>query len=256
MENLHWKGLDNLVLVAAHAVFVADNFENPMDDSSWFLQDFQKGEPPLYIEHIRRGVELASEDSKSLLIFSGGQTRAEAGPKSEAQSYWIVADHFNWWGKTEVKLRATTEEFARDSFENILVSIARFYECGGRYPQKITVVSWAFKQQRFDLHRKAIRIPASRFIFKSVNNPIDLAKAMEGEAKALADFRDDPYGTRKNKGERDKNGKLIKFLGDKRDERNPFNRRHPYQVSCHDIAGLLRHQGPDSYDGALPWPKE
>lgn len=256
MVNPHWVRLENLVLVAGYAVYVADNFDNPAGNSSWFLQDFQRGEPPFYIEHIYKGVEFADEDPKSLLVFSGGQTRCEAGPKSEAQSYWMVADHFHWWWKMNVKLRATTEEFARNSFENLLFGICRFYECAHRYPSNITVVSWAFKEERFELHREHIGFPKPRFIFKGVNNPVDLAKAKKGEVKTLADFREDPYGTRKNDGEQDKKGKLIKYLGDKRCDRNPFNRQHGYEVSCAELTGLLQHRRKTIYDAGLPWPKE
>lgn len=256
MANPHWEDLDNLILVAGHAVYVADNYDNPASDNNWFLQEFQKGEPAFYIEHIRCGVDLATDDPKSLLVFSGGQTRYEAGPKSEAQSYWLIADHFNWWWRTKVRLRAIAEEFARDSFENLLFGICRFREAVGRYPQKIMVVSWAFKKRRFELHRRAICFPKSRFILKGVNNPIDLTKAEEGEAKAIADFKEDPYGTRKNQGEKDKDGKLIKFLGDKRDYRNLFNRQHGYTVSCPELVNLLLHRGRDYYEGELPWPKE
>jgi hypothetical protein len=90
-------------------------FVLPAADSSWYLQAFQKAEPPFYIEHIHEGVRLAAEDRKALLVFSGGQTRAEAGPRSEALSYWVVAKHFSWWHRASVELRATTEEYARDS---------------------------------------------------------------------------------------------------------------------------------------------
>ena len=57
--------------------------------------------------------------------FTGGKTRALAGPKSEGESYFFVADHDDWWGKPDLRARALTEDFARDSFENILFSICR-----------------------------------------------------------------------------------------------------------------------------------
>lgn len=55
----------------------------------------------------------------------GGKTRGAAGPKSEGESYFFVADHFDWWGKPDLRSRASTEDFARDSFENVLFSICR-----------------------------------------------------------------------------------------------------------------------------------
>jgi hypothetical protein len=240
MPPPHWNDLENLILVAGHAVYIANNFDTPTDDRNWYLQEFQKGEPPFYIEHIYRGVELTTADVKSLLVFSGGQTRLEAGPKSEAQSYWMIADHFCWWWRTNVKIRATTEEFAQDSFQNLLFGICRFYECTGRYPEVVTVISWAFKKQRFELHRDAIRFPTESFHFMGANNPVDLAGAMKGEGKAIDSFAADPYGAGKD-------------LGSKRTERNPFDRTPPYSVSCPDLGSFLRHRGPERFTGPLPW---
>lgn len=54
--------------------------------------------PKAFVEHIRKGIEVTDSDSKALLVFSGGQTRVKAGPKSEAVSYYAVAEHFDWWG--------------------------------------------------------------------------------------------------------------------------------------------------------------
>lgn len=240
MATFKWDSLDNLILVAGHAVYVSDNVRDPGADSSWCLQEFQKGEPPFYIEHIREGARLADDNRSALLVFSGGQTRAEAGPRSEGLSYWLIAEHFSWWQRGDVSLRTTTEEYARDSFENVLFGICRFWECTGKPPSLIKVVSWAFKRRRFAMHIAALRFPVSRFEFIGANDPVDLAGAEEGEQKAVALFESDPYGT-------------GPVLGKKRDERNPFNRTHPYAVSCPVLEQLLRHKGPDVFAGPLPW---
>ncbi len=240
MATSYWEQLERLVLVAGHAVYVGQDFLRPEDDRNWFLQPFQRGEPPYYIEHIRAGIDLTARDSLSLLIFSGGQTRLEAGPRSEAQSYWNLADHYRWWSLPGVSKRATTEEFARDSFENLLFGICRFRECTGRYPERVTVVSWTFKEERFSLHREALRFPESRFTFHGANQPADLPAAQKGEAKAIADFTSDPYGMGNN-------------LGQKRADRNPFGRWHPYALSCPDLADLLQYPGPSRYAGSIPW---
>lgn len=240
MLALDSSHLTNLVLVAGHAVYIGQDYLDPEHDRNWFLQAFQRGEPPFYIGHIRAGIDLAGCDPASLLVFSGGQTRREAGPRSEAQSYWNLAEYFRWWSTPEVSERATTEEFARDSFENLLFSICRFREWTGRYPERIRVVSWAFKQRRFDLHREALRFPESRFEFHGANDPNDLAGAKKGEAKAITAFKMDPYGTGKD-------------LGNKRVDRNPFHRESPYPLSCTELNGILRHQGSTLYAGRLPW---
>jgi hypothetical protein len=232
--------LERLIVVAGHAVYVGGEADDPARDDRWLLQPFQRGEPPFYIDHIRGGVALAAADAQSLLVFSGGYTRHEAGPRSEAQSYWTLAEHFGWWSAESVRARATVEEFARDSFENVLFSICRFKEATGRYPRSLDVVSWAFKEARFRLHREALRFPESGFRFHGVNQPADLAAAQRGEATALAAFRADPHGT-------------GDALGAKRANRNPFARQPPYPVSCPDMAGLLQHRGPLPYAGTLPW---
>ena len=211
--------LVNLLLVAGHAVYVGQDFLDPEQHRHWFLQSFQRGEPPFYIEHIRAGIDVASRDPSSLLVFSGGQTRGEAGPRSEAQSYWNLAEHFRWWSTPEISGRTTTEEFARDSFE---------------------VVSWAFKERWFALHREALRFPDSRFEFHGANQPDDLVGAKKGEAKAIAAFEKDPYGAGDD-------------LGKKRADRNPFCRISPYPGSCSELVGILHHRGPSLYEGKLPW---
>lgn len=239
-----WKDLDKLILVAGHAVYVGKDHRTAASDRSWVLRSFQKGEPPCYIEHIRFGVELAASQPKSLLIFSGGQTRREAGPESEAKSYWLLADQFGWWQKEDARERATAEEFARDSFENVLFGLAHFRECTGRYPKSIEIVSWAFKRERFDLHRQTVKWPGDQHYYKyhGVNNPDDLDGSLKGEAKTLAAFRQDPFGTEEP-------------LQSKRDRRNPFRQTPPYLTTCPEMVGLLDHRTADgkTFNGTLPW---
>ena len=204
------------MLVPCHAVYLGGGNELASADSRWVLQEFQRGEPPKYIEHIRFAVDLAAAEPDSLLVFSGGQTRLEAGPISEAQSYWIAAEDFHWWDKPDVSVRATTEEFARDSFENLLFGIARFRESTGHYPMSIEVVGWQFKAERFDLHRQTLRWPSGiRFKYHGVNDPQDLATSLAGEAEVLAAFRRDPFASE------------AELLA-KRRRRNPFRRHESF----------------------------
>jgi hypothetical protein len=87
-----------------------------------YLLDYQKGKglPQAIAGHINAGNILANRDPDSLLIFSGGETRAVTGPLTEGGSYFHVADAMNLWppGST-VRARTVTEEFATDSFENL-----------------------------------------------------------------------------------------------------------------------------------------
>jgi len=44
-------------------------------------------------------VGIAARDEGALLLFSGGETRRDAGPRSEAQSYWAIAESKGWFGE-------------------------------------------------------------------------------------------------------------------------------------------------------------
>ncbi|MDX9720746.1 MAG: hypothetical protein RBU37_08355 [Myxococcota bacterium] len=200
-----WSTLRELVIVAGHAIYVAPHFQRPLDDSSWVLAPHQRGEAPHYLEHIRCGVELAAARPSALLLFSGGQTRRSAGPRSEAQSYWMLAEHFQWWGQ-DVAERCSTEEFARDSFENLAFSLQRFQAVCGKAPQFVELVSWAFKQERFQHHARTLGIE-NRFRFigqgqvdgtgqaPNQQEVAQLAEACLGEVElALEPFLRDPRG--------------------------------------------------------------
>ncbi|MFH1486792.1 MAG: hypothetical protein ABIH46_12040 [Chloroflexota bacterium] len=242
----------DLLVVASHAPFkkeVRGVPEHPECDDGWVLQDYQVGEPPFYIEHIRRGVVLTAHNPASLLVFSGGRTRVEGGERGEARCYQEIARYYDWWipqGKLreDVSGRAITEEYARDSFENVLFSICRFQQHTGRYPRNVAVVGWAFKRARFDLHRAAIRFPEGRFRYEGFNNPIDLKAAWKGETKTLHDFARSRYGA---------GGDLAR----KRANRNPFNELHPY-ASCPGLSAFFEFiENPANeqkdYPGPLPW---
>lgn len=225
--QLEFSQLRSLIVVAGHAVYTGTDFCDPAADGNWFLQPFQKGEPPYYLEHIRAGVEQAAQDDTALLVFSGGQTRAEAGPKSEGLSYWQIADVHDWYGSEDVRPRATTEEYARDSLENLLFSVRRFQECCGQLPQNIKVVGWSFKAERFDLHRQTLGIPKTHFEYIGVNNPEDLDGAQEGEARTIAAFKADPMG--------DSSDLLFKRI-----QRDPFHRIPPYPVGVEELDEYFR----------------
>jgi hypothetical protein len=221
----------NLILVPGHAI--VRDFTNLESDESWFLLDFQKGEAPKYLGHIETAIHLAAADPNSLLIFSGGPTRLEAGPRSEALSYWLAADHLHWFGHSHVSSRAHLEDFARDSFENLLFGICRFRELTGHAPHHVTVIGWEFKRQRFeDLHRPAIHWPRERFTYIGANNPDSLAQALASEALAREKYQADPYSTSEE-------------FRRKKAARNPFRRRHGYARSC-----------PDLFHPSQPWFEE
>ncbi len=88
------------------------------------------GEAASFVEHIELGIREADQDPDAMLLFSGGQTRLAAGPRSEGLSYWVVAEAAGWFNTTSVRGRTFTEEHARDSFENLLFSLCRWVAQG------------------------------------------------------------------------------------------------------------------------------
>lgn len=237
--------LKNLVMVAGHSIYTSSSCGKVGMEDSWFLESYQKhpGQAATFVAHIKEGVETVAEDDKALLLFSGGETRKDAGPRSEAQSYWTVAESEGWFGKQgNVRWRALTEEHARDSFENLLFSVCRFRELTGSYPRNITVVSYDFKEERFaHLHRSAIRFPEARFFYSGTPaSPTAKEAAMKGEAIVRAQFQADPYG-------------CLGSLRRKKVGRDPFHRSVPYPNGCPEIEGLFRYCGASLYSGSLPW---
>ncbi|GFR46772.1 hypothetical protein Agub_g8400 [Astrephomene gubernaculifera] len=235
--------LKNLVLVAGHAVYTGVDYSEASKESSWFLEEYQKvpGEAQSFLDHIRLGIEEAALDPEALLLFSGGQTRRAAGPRSEGLSYWVVAEAADWFGHPEVRNRTFTEEHARDSFENLLFSLCRFYELAGHYPETITVVSYTLKEARFrTLHREAVRWPLEYFRFVGTPVPPGAVGAKEGEARTVSSFAADPYGC---------GGELLA----KRLHRDPFAVGPIHPSRCPEMRALLAYCGPDMFPGRLPW---
>ncbi|KAF8411673.1 hypothetical protein HHK36_004231 [Tetracentron sinense] len=253
----------NLVMVAGHSVYTSSSCGKVDQEDSWFLESYQKhpGQASTFLTHIKEGVEIAAKDEGALLLFSGGETRKDAGPRSEAQSYWAVAESKGWFdvdepelgeaglgvgvtlGKQEdVRWKALTEEHARDSFENLLFSVCRFRELTGIYPQNITVVSYDFKEERFaHLHRSAIGFPQARFFYSGTPaSSTSKESAMKGEALVRAQFLEDPYG-------------CLGSLRRKKLGRDPFHRSIPYPNGCPELEGLFRYCGVAPYPGTLPW---
>lgn len=253
-ENHKASNTRHLIMVAGHSVTISGHLGDANhDEKDWFLLDYQKGKglPETIVGHIQKGIEEADKDVDSLLIFSGGETRAITGPLTEGASYFRVADAMHLWpheSTSTVRARTTTEEYATDSFENLMFSICRFKEVTGSYPTKITVISFTFKQTRFQtLHAPALRWPAQQFKYIGVDPPastgFDLDFATQGEQQnAAKPFEKDPYGCH------------TPILQEKRKSRNPFSRTPPYVLTCPEMKDLLTYCGPELYPPhQLPW---
>lgn len=214
--------LTNLIIVACHGIWRGGPALGASDDE-WILEPYQRGhnEALTWIAHIRAGVTLLQGSDNSVLVFSGGETRNAGGARAEGPSYWALADALGLLeGHSQY---STTENYARDSYENVLFSICRFREFTGRYPETIAVVGYAFKERRFAaVHRKALRLPAEKFSYIGIDPlhaPPGKVDEMRGFEKglSLAPFETDPYAC------------FDRALREKRFGRNPGRRRSSYQ---------------------------
>ncbi|KAF2092229.1 hypothetical protein K490DRAFT_17186, partial [Saccharata proteae CBS 121410] len=209
----------DLVIVCGHAIFLGDP-NSPSCDvyalDQWLLKPFQRptehkpGEHETFIQHIRAGLDNLlhgfSKDS-CLVAFSGGPTEPDATPLSEAQSYMNVAtalSNSNPLGQPCVdclKTRILLEEKATDSYQNLLFSIVLFRRATGRYPDRIRVVTDAFKTYRFlSLHAEAIRWPKERILIQGIDPVMpehEYTKTVAGESAQGQDlWKLDWYGTK------------------------------------------------------------
>lgn len=229
------ESLDHLIIVPGHAIWKGVDPEKRTEDSEWILNPYQKGtgKTQVFWEHIAVGAELALGDERSLLVFSGGQTRPGSS-HTEAQSYLRLAVATELLPSTSPSTdlfhRVTTEDYALDSYQNLIFSIARFHEVTDRYPTWITVVGYAMKKRRFEeFHTRAIRWPDGKLEYIGIDGDkkhvIDRAK--QGElTNAYFPFMRDTYGCHSK-------------LASKRIARNPFLRFHPYWASAKELRGLL-----------------
>ncbi|KAL0956222.1 hypothetical protein HGRIS_002378 [Hohenbuehelia grisea] len=243
------EALSHLVIVPGHSIWHGSDAASRLNEDDWVLEPYQKGggRVAAFFEHITKGVEILHQDPKALLIFSGGQTRLSS-TTTEAESYMrlaLKANLFKLPAGAAHSPRATTEDFALDSFQNLLFSIARFHEYTGRYPENITVVGYEMKRERFTkLHRAALRWPIERFHYVGADpGGQEGVEAQQGERKnGFLPYTSDYYG-------------CHSFLLAKRRQRNPFRRYHPYHTSAAELKTLF-DWCPDQnklFTGRLPW---
>lgn len=99
-----------------------------------------------------------------------------------------------------------------DSYANVVQSLALFWRQYASWPARLTIVSHAFKRQRFlDLHCRAIGYPLQRVTYpvRPEEDP-EGAKDSRGVADAVAQWTNDPHGT-------------TEPLSGKRRRRNPWS---------------------------------
>lgn len=211
----------HLVIVPGHAIQRCSSWRELQTPACWTLLPYQVNQTQDFISHLRVGIEVAAKDPNALLVLSGGQTREAAGPYSESSSLLRMAELADWFSLGgSVSGRCVTEDFARDSLQNVLFSMCRFWQVTGRWPAKTTVVGFPFKRERFvDVHWPACHIEDAEksigFEYASVGDPTAIDDA-------LPLFKDDPAGCKSP-------------LLDKRRLRNPYSQQHSYQRCPHPL---------------------
>lgn len=205
---------EHCIIVCCHGIFTGKG--SPSEARSWLLQPYQSDEEPRqYIAHCKAGIALAYQQERSCLIFSGGYTYAESPDISEARSYYQAATQAELF-PPDFPSPILLEEYARDSFENILLSLLCFHDEFGYYPRSLSIVSWQFKSERLQLHCQALQLPSTMYNIIGVENPADMAKVEPAERRVREFFSADPFG-------------LYSPLADKRQQRNPFSREIAYK---------------------------
>jgi hypothetical protein len=149
--------MGELVIVCCHAICIHPG--NPYEESSWLLKPFQRSNPPTgkpgehetFLLHIQAGVNALRREN-TVLIFSGARTEQNA-PSSEAASYqYVLMQCFRESGFVRQAMadgRILCEEAATDSYQNLLFSLIKYYEVKEEWPHMVTVITHAFKENRF-----------------------------------------------------------------------------------------------------------
>lgn len=61
---------NHLIIVCCHGIWLGGT-SSGFDEEEWLIADFQKGETPTFIEHIKAGLRELEGDEKAVLMFSG-----------------------------------------------------------------------------------------------------------------------------------------------------------------------------------------
>lgn len=296
---------DTLIIVPCHGIWKWDLSEAKEENfgqytNQWFLASFQVegNDHHAFIKHALRAIEQHLQPElfvKSIVLFSGSQTKKDAGCMSEAQSYYFLAKKLIEHYSTDptkfqsifkedlnivkhlaniirlIKERGTsiealfiqtisTEESALDSFENLLYSYYRFAQFNGNklFPKKVIVSGFEFKENRFlKYHSHALDIDPMDITFLSVEpQPPNYTKGQ------LQKYFDDLYKMENKNAlklfEQDWYGRRDPLYS-KKQSRNPFNRIPSYgDVQLLDLS--LDHQDDEKFfqtyvKGKMPWSK-
>lgn len=135
---------DSIIILACHGVYDPDlntMYAEHTEDEEIFKAD---------LEFALHSLRWRKHENPTLVI-SGGATKIQRRC-SESRSYLQMGKSMG----LEIPSGILLEEYALTSIENLLLSLYIFHEKHGYFPQKIDVISWEFKHDRFQETFKAI----------------------------------------------------------------------------------------------------
>ena len=105
------------------------------------------GEEDFYARHVEAAIELLRADSYEYLSLSGGRTHRSVAEQTAGLSEAEGAKQFviDKGLLSAIDDRIILETWARDSMENLYISILAFFQKTRRWPSRVGVVSWASK---------------------------------------------------------------------------------------------------------------
>lgn len=226
-------GYSHLIIIPCHGIWTGSDIKDKEKagdcQDQWLLAPFQReGQDHLcFKDHLLTGFKILKQDPSSILMPSGGKTKPEI-ELSEAESYLNLLKQVEGQDFESYGSRVVLEDYARDSFENVIFLICRFDEVAGTYPEKITIVGFEFKRSRFLNNHlaQALNYPLEKIEYIG-NSPTPPSEVKEEYFKDLDQseyrfavklFESDWYGV--------KDPLLKKKLG-----RNPFHQVVKYSTT-------------------------
>ena len=197
-----------VLILAGHAIY---------ENGLWYgIRN--EGDAQVYENHIHEAFTIADKEGYTALSLSGGHSRnrfesVKIGgvSNSEAKGMSDYALHNGLYLQSS---RLILEAWARDSFENVFFSVLAFYRCFNKWPERIGIVSWSYKNKRFEtIVKEGLGFKDFKF-YGSGNLRFEDAKAAIGAEKRNNDRKDPLQRT-------------IDFL-DKRIQRTPNGDNEAY----------------------------
>jgi hypothetical protein len=109
----------------------------------------------VYKAQLRKAFELLNSGGYDVLIISGGYTKKEV-EKSEARGMLDWAEDLGLTNKRGIIL---LEEYARDSLENLLFGMCRFFQFFGEFPKAVGSLTWKFNKERYEVFAQKLKLP-------------------------------------------------------------------------------------------------